>query len=326
MSIRDDAYNLCRTVGRSTSRSDVAELIRGLNDRGNLGYYGHHQFAQVLGYLVVDQNRAEMMARPIPKNIPALEDTERKLLAGVHNQIVRLNEQCVTPLTSALPKCVVAVDPYNTFSYTPLSEVDERDLLTPEAIRLMAESFHNHPQIAVALASAEIVPEDVTPQEHAQQVLGMREEFLKAGARETPKWLVDIVYRQREDLPRRIYTRHIAALLSVRESLSTLNQLIYQKIFDDKLVELSDDYIIKLAGYGSDGGIGVIYQNAGLLSLSEVGDLIFANFTLSGDPVRELCRIDHLENIMADLGAPQYAELRVIDENLNPYGALIRGI
>jgi hypothetical protein len=302
----------------------VAELIRSLNDRGNLGYYGHHQFAQVLGYLVVDQNRAEMMARPIPKNIPALEDAERKLLAGVHNQIVRLNEQCVAPLTGALPKCAIAVDPYNTFSYAPLSEINESDLLTPEAIRLMAESFHNHPQIAIALASAEIVPEEVTPQEHAQQVLGMREEFLKAGARESPKWLVDIIYRQRENLPRRIYTRHIAALLSVRESLAALNQLIYQKIFDDKLVELSDDYIIKLVSYGPYGGLRIIYQNAGLLSLTEVGDLIFANFTLSGDSVKELCRVDYLENILADIGAPQYAEFRMIDENLNPYGALLR--
>lgn len=326
MSIRDDAYQLCRAVGNASSRTQVADLIRSLNNRGNLGYIGHRQFAQIAGYLTVEQNRSEIMFAPLPRNIPELEDDERRLLRGVHNQIVLLNEQCVTPLTNALPKSTLAVNPYNNIPYTLSPDIIGSDVLTLETIEAMAQSFHNHPQIAIAIESATVIPEEIEPQDYAQRVLDMREEFIKAGACETPEWLTNINMTQNVASLQRTFIRHIAALVSIRESLATLNQLIYQKIFDDRLIELDDDHLIKMVGYGSNGGIAVIYQNAGQLFRTEVNDLIYANFTLRDSQIKELCRVDHLENIMAGFGEPQYVELRVIDGNLNPYGSLLRRI
>lgn len=323
MSIRDDAYQLCRAVGNTSSRKRVAEIISSLDQGGDLGYYGHRQYAQILGYLAVEQKRTELMEGPFPKSIMTLQEEDRKLLEGIHNKLVSLNEQCVAPLTSAMPKCALAVNPYNHISYTPSSDVIESDLLPLEVIEAMASSFHNHPQIAKAIESSGIISEEFSPQEYAQRVIDMREEFIKAGACETPQWLTNTTLFQKEDSPQRTFIRHIAALVSVRESLGTLNQLIYQKILSDQLVELDDDHIIKMVGYGSNGGIAIIYQNAGLLVLTEVSDLIYVNFRLWESQIKELCRVDYLEDIMADFGEPQYVELRVVDENLNPYGRLL---
>lgn len=328
MSIRDEAYGLCKAIGISPARKLVHDLILSLKN-GMLEYYGHEEHAQFLGYLMVDQERARFAEGPHPLQIPPLKDEQRQLLAAIHNRIVQLNKQCVSPLVDALPLCAKAVDPYNLYDYKVPSEFIEIDLLKPEDTSSLVRSFHAHSQIATVIESSKAVSSDITEDGYKDDVLKMTNELYGEGPLKTSEWLDRIFHYESKTSPYRTFVRHLAALASIRESLRTLNQLIRQKISFDKLAKLDEDNIITHGPYVlSTAGIPIVYQNAGYMFVAEKDDLILAkNMALTSRPL-QLWRIEKLDPAIIAFppGEPRYVELRAIDENLNPYGSLVRGL
>lgn len=325
MSIRDVAYSLCKDVWNSTSRVQIQELILSLRN-GMLHYLGHHQFAQLLGYLVVDQERERFETGLHPTKVFPLTDEQRQILASAHNQIVELNRQCVAPLIEALPKCAKAVDPYNKYDYRAPSDFVECDLLPPESIKRMASAFHNHPQITIAIENSTVVSDDITEEVYISNVLKMTDDFVAEGPLKYPKWLDDLRHKESKGSRYRAYIRHLAALTSIRESLAMLNQLIDQKIFYEKLLVLDEEYIIKSGPYSvSTAGTSMVFQFAGIFYIMEAHDIILAKIVALPSSPLQLCRVERFD-MPPYPGEPAYVELRAIDEHLNPYFALVRSI
>lgn len=326
MSILDEAYRLCKEVGTSPARKLIHDLILSLKN-GMIEYYGHEEHAQLLGYVMVDQERARFAEGPHSLQIPPLEENQRQVLAAAHNQIVQLNKQCVAPLVDALPLCAKAIDPYNRYDYKAPTEFIEIDLLKPDSMDRFANNFHTHPQIAIAIESSKAVAPDITEDGYKNDVLKMTNELAGPGPLNMSEWLKRIFYHESDTSPYRTFARHLAALASIRESLRTLNQLIRQKISYDKLAKLDEDNIIAYGPYvAGPAGLPIIYQNAGIMFLAEKDDLILAkNMALESHPL-QLWRIESLDPAIIAFppGEPRYVELRAIDENLNPYGSLIR--
>jgi hypothetical protein len=325
MSIRDAAYALCKEVGRAPSKKLIGETIQSLGS-GNLKYWGHNQFAQFLGYLIVDQERDKFKTGAYPEHIYPLNDEQRQILASAHNQIVELNRQCVSPLVGALPKCAKAVDPYGKYNYRPPTEFIHYDLLTSESTEGVVNSFHGHPQIANAIESSAVVAENVTEEVYTRDVLRLAQEFIESGPLDSPKWFDVITHTESKSASHRTYIRHITALASVRESLITLNQLIYQKLFSEKLFVIDGEYIIKSGYYDvGAGGTAMVFQLGGIFLFMEVSDIILATFAAFDSNTLRLCRVERFEMPLTP-GEPAYVELRAIDENLNPFFALARDI
>jgi hypothetical protein len=324
MSIRSAAYDLCKGLWDAPCRKQINELILGLKD-GLLHYYGHHEYAQLLGYLMVDQERARFETGPHPTKIFPLRDDQRQLLAAAHNQIVELNRQCAAPLIESLPKCAKAINPYNKYNYNTPTAFIECDFLSPESVNKMANAFQGHPQITIARESSAAIPDEVTEEIYTEDVWKMREEFVSAGPLKYPDWLKKVLNTQSETSRYRTYLRHLAALTSIRESLATLNQLIYQKIFYERLLVLDEEYIIKGGPYVlGTGGISLVFQFAGIFYLMEPHDIILAKLVALPSEPLESCRVETF-HMPFPPGEPAYVELRVIDENLNPFGALVKG-
>lgn len=161
MSIRDNAYALCRVISAAPARKPLADLIRSFNSR-DIGYYGHQQFAQILGYLIVEQNRSQLSQNPMMSvDISSLPENEHYILAGAHAQIAELNRRCVEPLLSAFPERALSVDPYSQFGYIPPKENIQVELLSPTEFDSLAKSFHTHPQIEIAIQSGRMLPEQL---------------------------------------------------------------------------------------------------------------------------------------------------------------------
>ncbi len=241
MSIRDEAYRLCKTVWASPSRAKLRDLIHGIDrvadedrdtekDRSHLGYLARSLHAQVLGYLVVDQRRAELEQDPYPQRIRPLFDSERQFLAGVHRQILLLNEQCIAPLVAQLPRSAAAVDPYAKFGIVTLTGTHNGDILTTQAIDAMARSFHQHPAIVAALE----IPKGSMREMTANQLIGAVQDFttrlVESGPRNTPESLKDIIFkgfpgagadpnRDQKNALYRAIGRHLLALTCIRDSL-----------------------------------------------------------------------------------------------------------
>jgi len=340
VSIRADAYQLCKTVWNSQSRDKIRDLIQSLNriripEAGvrtetdlspSFGYIARKQDAQVLGYLMVDQERARLEKGPFPHPISPLRDQERQLLASAHNQFIQLNEQCVAPLTAELPKCTKAIDPYSQFPYIVPPDVSEGDVLAPEAIQSMATSFHQHPAINMALRSMEPVVDSLTEDKYMKAVLKLNDSFLKAGALDAPKF-TEITFTHSQDSPERIIACRLAALICVRASLATLDQLIYQAILSKKLPVLNEDNIVRIREHTSHlagGGLSIIYQPNEQAGITDLGYLVLVKCMSLKIPIDQLCRVEGINfKFSQDFGETVQVELREIDENLNPFGPLL---
>ena len=128
MSILGEAYKLCKAVQESPSRAMVKNLLESLNsvpqhdlnteqDRSHFGYIARQANAQILGYLMVDQERDKLNQGPYPVRVPPLKDDERRILSGVHGKIADLNKRCTLPIIDNLPEYAKLIDPYNQYNY-----------------------------------------------------------------------------------------------------------------------------------------------------------------------------------------------------------------
>lgn len=328
MNIRDAAFQLCKAVSGTLSRKQITDLNDKIHN-GMVIHFGDQEHAQFLGYLMVNQERARYAEGPYPFNFPGLEDEQQQLLAAAHSRFTELNAQCVAPLAEALPNTIRAINPYSRYNYKTPTEFVEIDLLTDENISNMASSFHGHPQIAIAIESSRILSPHITAEVYHNDVLKMVGELEKEGPLKTPEWLRRVCRAEKHDSPHRTYIRHLAALASIRESLRTLDQLVFQKIFSEKLVVLDDDRIIAYGPYvsGTD-SMAIIFQNAGLALFLSEDDIILAQLMALSSASPQLCKVEKLDPQIFHFppGNPRYIEVRAIDEHLNPYGALVEGL
>jgi len=265
MGIRADAYQLCKTAMNSSSREQVKDLVHKLNGT-YFGYVARKQNAQVLGYLMVDQERETLGKAPLPEPIPPLGDAERQLLNRVHMQIVHLNRQCAVRLTTVLHRCSRAVDPYNTLQYNAPVDTSQVDILTSEAINTMARSFHAHPAIAAVLKSPEPIVSKLTETQYTTSVLGFTDGLLREGVSHTPQDLTQIAFTEGHHSNHRLAARHLIALMCVRASIATLDQLVYQAILSNKLPVLTEDNIIEIGGLR-----GTLRRVASRSSINQIG-------------------------------------------------------
>lgn len=331
MEIRKAAFELCKAVGISPAKKQIADLLGSIRNT-SLDYHGHELHAQVLGYLLMHQKRTQFAEEPIGLKLESLDEDKVKLLAGFHQQLKDLNEKCVKPLIDALPNCTSKVlSPYNRFDLQSIPEFAEIDIFSKEQTDNLISAFHNHPQIKIAIDSASLIPTlAMFPEESYLQHLWQIEDYIKeSGALKIPERLDEIINREKQNSLDRIFSRHISAVLSLRASLSVLNELIYSKIFFDQLLCIDDDNIIKFGLYHfATGGCSVIFQNGGLIFLVETDDIIVLKTDIFGGIETRYCRVEkldpHIPIIMP--GEPRYAELREIDENLNPYGILFESL
>ena len=77
-----------------------------------------------------------------------------------------------------------------------------------------------------------------------------------------PPELEQIVFRSGASSPERVALHHIAAAISIRESLACLNQLIYQAVIGSGLPVLSENNVInvKQTSTAASLALDVLYQ------------------------------------------------------------------
>lgn len=326
MNIRDDAYRLYTLVMKSPSREQVGDLIRRLNGT-EFGYIARNHHAQILGYLMVDQERDKLEEAPFNLNIQLLNDFERKLMSAVHMQIVQLNEQCTVPVRDRLHNCAMAIDPFNKFQYNAPLDTPACNILSQDAIDAMAKSFHRHPAIIAALDSCALITNKVTESHYVASVLKFTEILIREGVFNTPKELTDIAFTQSKESQYRLVARHLIALMCIRDSLAILDQLIYKAMVSDRLPVLTEDNIIDIEGpshHHAGSGLSLIYQPDQLASFVEVFDLVIVKCSSLQAPIDLLYRVERVRmEYSRDSGQTLEVALREIDENLNPYGSLL---
>jgi len=350
MSIRDDAYALSKAVFRAPLKPTLKALVEELNrssresapdqgkptvqDRSLFGYLARGgrgwERAQILPFLILAMRSGQPLSERAPMIIPSLRDEERELFARVHAQMLRLNYECLSPLLSQLPHYARAVSPYSHLADVPLPNESGDDLLSKQSISAMARGFHAHPAFSVALRSNPLSAEDADQFDLAQAVWQIDESIHRAGTIHEPKEINDIILKSQEGSRERTGFRHLSALVCLRESLTMLDQLVFQAVLSDnsKLPILDEDNIIDpgrwVTTYVSKGNH-VLYQRDARSPRGINDYLILYLWPHGYEPVKELCHVEHLRiEYSGDAGTKAFIALRTVDENLNPFGQLLK--
>lgn len=337
MSIRDSAYQLCKSFRQSASADELANVIMGIqtfkpaisdSDRTILGFYARKKYIQVLGYLFIDQYREQIKSAENPLTlIPPLKDSERNLLAWAHCKIVELNHRCIEPLLNAIPQCASAVSPYSRFIYKEPESSEDAELFDTNIASSVIAAFHSHPGINIALSTLEPYKGKIDENHYRNHILKLEDFIAQDGAFTSS----DEVRSLKKADPQNPYNRHMLAIMCVRDSLYNLNQLIYQAIFTGKLFVLGEENIIDVAVetvHSTGLGVGLLFQPSrfsmldSLMVDEKLIVLLKANILRREENL--LMRIESLrEESSRAFGRLYLADLRQLDEQLNSFPGLL---
>jgi hypothetical protein len=343
MSIRHNAYDLCKTVWSSPVRETIQTTIRNLsmatdeqirtsNNRSGIGYAARPYRAQLLGYLFVDREK-ERLAENYPplRGTLGLTEGERGILTQAQKQVEALDKRCVSKLTEAVPECSLAINPYSRFNYEIPEGTDDVQLYDEQLAQILFESFHLHPAISIALESRKsfkaIVPENKRQStlDIAKTVLNLEQSLLAAGPLLAPRRLFELLITQPPGTANEALLDYICALTCIKASLDTLNELLYQAILTNKLPVLDNDSIIEfgnIVGTSVSKGFTVKYQPTEKSGLGNFG-LVLVKAKISNQEL-DLGRIETAEvQLSGEFGDSVRVTVREIDEHLNPYGQLL---
>jgi hypothetical protein len=222
------------------------------------------------------------------------------------------------------------LDPYSRFQYTiPFGSI-EIDILVEKKIKDMAASFQKHPAIAMILGNPLPQIDDSNETKYIHAITKLIDSLLRAGILDAPAEFNEIFFEQNKDDPRRVITRQLIAIICVRQSLSILNQLIYQAILNDELSILNEDNIIDIIGpvsHTAGGGFSIILQPNWQTITTSLLDLVQIKCMASRMPIDQLCRVEGINHSYSgEFGSTEEFKLRTVDENLNPFGTLLINI
>jgi len=332
--IKEFAYSLCKKVMATPQRETIRQVVRDITqvsaeskDRSSFGYFvDNYMHQQILGYLVADRDKSKFEKSFPPLSFSdTLTEDERLLFSGVHKEILKLNLACLTTVSKKLPPYYMgALEPYTRFGYSIPSNAVEIDLFSLDDVNQMAELFAEHPAFLAIERSQQII-DKISSNTLLELVLKFNQLFSSAGPFGVPKELERISFFS-EDSEARLTYRHLSALISLRASLSVLDELIFQAILSNKLPVLDDTNIVYMQPVTSNIvglGFSAAYQIDEQTFRFSPG-LILVKST-QPEFSFDLCHIEYQEvAISEDYGDIGNIQLRVIDSDLNLYSNLLK--
>jgi hypothetical protein len=305
----------------------LKKIVDKLN-ANEFGYIAQKEGAQFLAYLMVNQARDSLLKGPFPVKIVLLEEDELGLLAGAHAQIVLMNEKCLASVIAQLPSISKAVNPYNKYVFHVPEKILPVSILNLEDINTIAASFGKHPAIAQILDNKLPNVTPVSEDQYIKSVLTFEEMLLRNGLFHNPEDLAKIMHTESPDSPRRIIARHFVGLVCLRASLSILDQLIFQAVLSNKLAYFSQDNVIqvqKATDHLASRALSLVYQLGDQTGIVRCLDLVLAKITQLKMSSAELWRVESVQHQFSqEFGEQTTIDLRNVDDNLNPFGPLLK--
>jgi hypothetical protein len=322
MTIKDVAFEFFRKIFDSPSVDEIKAVVNKLKSPSNKIYP-----TPVLGLLLYNQHKVKRYVGRTPTNeLSSWEECDLKLLFGVHNQIRQFNRLCLAPLEAGLPEAINAINPYKEYPQPVSTEGFEELLFNQEDAEEIIKTFHTHPAFNIALSNLETVRE--RPLDYDQTVWQFNDEIVQAGPGNEPEWVKRYDEAKHSDHPSVALYRHVAAIISLHNSLATLDQFIYHEVLRAEIMTLNRSQIVDYFWTTGHVGPGMWLLHISQLHMfvCEPTDLIIVNVDMPGEKGGlgdTLCSI-HSMTIPGTNGGPSKFGLRMIDDNLNAYRYLLQ--
>ena len=229
MTIRTDAFSLCKEVHHWPFRQRIKELlhridtttderVRNGDDYGELGYYGRRQNLEILGYLAVNAKADSLQQLPIPISTRKLPASELEILETAHRFITDTVQRCSAALDDQFPGLSRVIHPYSLTPYTFQTQA-----VVPEqpSIAQLIESFKTHPGFALASNTIQTLPQIKTApiQALVATIQAVEQQIAKHGLYGAPPEMHEIELQPVN--PQVRMTRLIFGLVALKASLRT---------------------------------------------------------------------------------------------------------
>jgi hypothetical protein len=337
MSIKERAFELCKTVWQAPDYPKVKEVFSSLPEEG---WSSFEQYAkqmcrysgQFLMPLVLDRLSEESRFAAYLPDPGATNHFENRFLTlkSAHRQMLRLNEKCLAPLTSISPICADILDPYNQYRYAAvkLDEAPDIAIYGERAADDLAEAFREHPAVVAVLKEPAFLKQLPINPRLIQDIWSISEAMAEAGPLAMPESFARGGGGGDVDVRDPITSLLCRSMACIRESLSVINQLVYQAFFQDRLGRFDRENCMAIRRHfqGSGGGISLIHQDTLLEFVVEPNDVVLVQKSWLGEMEGHLlCRVEGtvMSPNPSEFGTVCQVVVRVIDDNLNPFSALL---
>ncbi|MCF6409560.1 hypothetical protein [Pseudalkalibacillus salsuginis] len=343
MSILKVAYELCKTVIKSPLREEVSVMMNEIKkfqevqigeklDKYEMGKTIRNQSAekaniQFYGYLIADSKRKEI-EKEFNRLVPELSQEHFDLLTKLQREFIFIDEKIINLLPSNLIHRST-LNPYSMYGNIVTKDGSfKSSLFTEEQLDRLKSSFRRHKgfqeigKIPVDLYSElnKISDEKI---ENANHVFTDR--LYKAGVMTHPNDMLEAI-RGAKRGNAVIPVKYIFSLMCIRESIHTLNQLIYQAFLQDKLPVFNEDNLISIKSSSHLGGKGYSLKSQYEYSLKP-RDLVHVIDPYDTNPFPILCQIESATiSFNNEFGSHEDLKLRVIDEDLNPFQGILESL
>jgi len=337
VTITKATYTLCKSVVAAQARQELQELILKLSTSagssdGHFGYLARRQGCQLLGFLIVEQERATISLGSLPVFILPLADSERMLFRSAHAEITHLNQLCVEPVLSRWPATRLALDPYSQhvqLAESPKANPAKRLLSEVERAEL-TQAFVQHSGVRAILETPAALVGQLDDNQIRAAVLSLLGLIHQAGVGHVPSAIEQLAFQAPRNHPQRGVTRFFVALLSVRESLRSLNQMIYQAILADRVPVLDEDAVISVSDtHGNVLGTSAViaFQPDADTIVLEPGDIALVKPIANYHSLDGLARLEDLRfEHSRDYGSTYTVSTRLLDNDLSPFGNLVESL
>lgn len=329
MNLFQTADDLRKTIRQNPHIEQIKSIVLKLKSSSR-GLGNKIYPSPFIGMLLLDQEKIKAFFKKSPiEEFNEWEETDKKLLFDIHKQMYLFNEMCIEPLKKEFPHTSYSVNPYlglneifgyyGDIEFPTLSDKFDEILFSKDEAMKIVSLFHKHPAFEVIFSNLSEIKNNGLQIHTNQAVLDVEKKLMNLGTRKH-------LYEDREERKNKdIFTRYILALVCLRDSLSNINQIIYQGVLQENLASLTRDDVIDYTMSWTDSGAGIalmyLIRNADLFCM-EPTDLIILNLENNGLE-NKLCRVE-VQHTSFSFGKPVYIDCRLIDNNMNSYYGLLR--
>lgn len=346
MTILKATNNLCKVIQKLPIREKLQNIFNDLISSGrdiSLGSIATHLNRQFLGYIIanyqahkqrvnVDQYQPESL-------IDLLSTEEVNIFEEIHKHILRINNN-ICSLESFLPNAQSSISPYSDYNFSLVASNPTKFMfeeMMDKAFEEMSKvlndlqiQFQNHPSIKVI--------QDCIDQLSGTENINISEEdFIKTVINYRNAIIQDSLFNRTGNLELELFNRRdplqfymgrlLRSLIVLRDSISNIDQFIYQAIRYEKPLILNRDNVFEYNGMKQNWVGDIIYlrvQPIGKEVYSKPGEFVLVSLKLEDLPKDGFYRIEQMNfTDSSDFGSSLIFGLRLIDENMVCYPNLL---
>ena len=324
MSIKNEAFGLCDYISSLSCKVSIKNTIKALSGKDKFLYhqYANKQDAQFLGFLLCEENK-DLIYEQLKIPIASLTDDEKTSLLIGHNMLVGINRECAKPFHDINYQLDKVLDAYSIFTKSKyphdVSVFWDDNIFDDLLLAMKNTSIYNF------LKDFKLIDMTKYPKSLLLEIVEtFNQKIIAAEVHSSPEDFNELRLNNKE--PEHSMFKYLSAIMCVREMIKSILQLCYQAFLNDKLAVIDDDNLVSIdknTGNICGNGLTVTVQPNESLFYVNCSDIILFNPNLDYIPKSSLCRVEGITISFNEWGQSQTFKLRVLNDDLNPYGGLI---